>query len=72
MNVDLKRFSDKEILEAIVLTDKYSDILNKYTKQILDNFEDFEWTDTNSGEKNQMFDEEYGKFIEEMRKKYLK
>ena len=45
--------------------------VDKYLTKMLNEFEDFQWTDTNSGEPNTDFEEKYGKFVDYMREKYL-
>ena len=47
------------------------DNVEKLINEILNDMESFEWTDTDSGERNPYFEDAYGEHLQMVRDKYL-
>lgn len=59
---------DDLAFDARVQVQKY---LRRCRQNIINDFEDFQWTDRNGGEPNSYFEEQYGNYIDKITDKYI-
>jgi len=70
MELRLENLSET-VNDMAVLVTEHSDKEKKhFANCIMKEFEDFAWTDSNSGETNDDFESAYGDFIDNIRTKY--